>query len=109
LPKDENLQSEWKEKFLLLLHPFAPHIAEELFQNLKKNEIKKAYFATGNKNKFSRLQMVIEKNNLSFSISEYKDYKEVEETGITPLENTLQKLEPYKNTKRDFPIIATDS
>lgn len=33
-PKDEHLQKEWKEKFLLLLHPFAPHIAEELWQQL---------------------------------------------------------------------------
>jgi len=103
------LQEEWREKFLIILHPFAPHIAEELFQNLKKNEIKKAYLATGNKSKLTRLQMVIEKNNLPLSISMYQDYQEVEETGETPLENALQKIEPYKNIKRDFPIIATDS
>jgi leucyl-tRNA synthetase len=30
-PKDENLAKNWKETFLKLLHPFAPHISEELF------------------------------------------------------------------------------
>lgn len=31
VPTDEEFQDEWKEKFLILLHPFAPHIAEELW------------------------------------------------------------------------------
>ncbi len=33
LPKEQKLQQERKHKFLILLHPFAPHIAEELYQN----------------------------------------------------------------------------
>nr|MDD3719714.1 class I tRNA ligase family protein [Candidatus Gracilibacteria bacterium] len=38
LPKDKTLQKEWKEKFIIILHPFAPHIAEELWQLLGNNE-----------------------------------------------------------------------
>lgn len=31
VPSDEEFKNEWKEKFLILLHPFAPHMAEELW------------------------------------------------------------------------------
>jgi leucyl-tRNA synthetase len=31
IPTDEEFALEWKEKFATLLHPFAPHMAEELF------------------------------------------------------------------------------
>lgn len=34
LPRDDKLQKEWKEVYLRLLHPFAPHIAEELWAAL---------------------------------------------------------------------------
>lgn len=34
LPKDENLQKEWKNIFARLLHPFAPHLAEELWERI---------------------------------------------------------------------------
>lgn len=37
LPTDEEFIKEWKEKFAIILHPFAPHIAEELWQILGKN------------------------------------------------------------------------
>jgi leucyl-tRNA synthetase len=30
-PKDEVLKTEWQNTFIKLLHPFAPHIAEELW------------------------------------------------------------------------------
>jgi leucyl-tRNA synthetase len=33
-PKDENKATEWKKVFAQLLHPFAPHIAEELWSML---------------------------------------------------------------------------
>jgi len=32
LPKDDSLQTDWKRDFLKLLHPFAPHMAEELWE-----------------------------------------------------------------------------
>ena len=38
LPKDEEFQKEWKEVFTLLLHPFVPHLAEELWEILGKQE-----------------------------------------------------------------------
>lgn len=109
LPKDEKLQAEWSKKFLVLLHPFAPHIAEELYQEMRKEKYTSFYFATGNKQKITRLQMVIEKNNLGLSIADFDDFEAVEENWKTELENALQKLEPYTGKNFDFPIIATDS
>ncbi|MDD4151165.1 MAG: class I tRNA ligase family protein [Candidatus Gracilibacteria bacterium] len=34
MPKDEKLKREWKETFIKLVHPFAPHLAEELWERL---------------------------------------------------------------------------
>ena len=34
LPKDTILQNEWKNIFLRILHPFTPHLAEELWQRI---------------------------------------------------------------------------
>jgi leucyl-tRNA synthetase len=34
LPKDNKLQIEWKNVFIRLLHPFAPHLAEELWERI---------------------------------------------------------------------------
>lgn len=34
LPTDAEFTKEWKEKFAIILHPFAPHLAEELWQIL---------------------------------------------------------------------------
>ena len=36
LPTDPEFVTEWKEKFAIMLHPFAPHLAEELWQILGK-------------------------------------------------------------------------
>lgn len=36
LPKDIDYAQEWKESFAILLHPFAPHLAEELWSILGK-------------------------------------------------------------------------
>ena len=33
-PKDEKLKREWLEKFAIILHPFVPHFAEELWEML---------------------------------------------------------------------------
>lgn len=34
VPADAEFRSEWKEKVAVLLHPFAPHLAEELWESL---------------------------------------------------------------------------
>ena len=44
LPKDSEFQKEWKEVFAILLHPFAPHMAEELWKNL--GNAQSVYFAS---------------------------------------------------------------
>ncbi len=38
LPKDENLTKEFKEKLAIILSPFAPHLAEELWKRLWNKE-----------------------------------------------------------------------
>ena len=37
LPTDAEFVLEWKEKFAVMLHPFAPHMAEELYQLIINN------------------------------------------------------------------------
>jgi leucyl-tRNA synthetase len=48
LPKDESKMLEWKTKYTQLLHPFAPHMAEEIWEAIskKKTPILRSYFAT---------------------------------------------------------------
>jgi leucyl-tRNA synthetase len=43
LPKDSEFQKEWKETFTILLHPFAPHMAEELWESMWHTQ--SVYFA----------------------------------------------------------------
>lgn len=38
LPTDTEFQREWKSVFVRLLHPFAPHLAEELWQKLGNSQ-----------------------------------------------------------------------
>ncbi|MDD2870594.1 MAG: class I tRNA ligase family protein [Candidatus Gracilibacteria bacterium] len=38
LPKDIGLQDEWKSVFVRLLHPFVPHLAEELWERIGEKE-----------------------------------------------------------------------
>jgi leucyl-tRNA synthetase len=38
IPADTEFALEWKTAFAILLHPFAPHMAEELYSSLDKNE-----------------------------------------------------------------------
>ena len=38
LPKDNKLQAEWKNIFIRILHPFAPHLAEELWERIWKKD-----------------------------------------------------------------------
>jgi len=112
LPKDEIQAREWKEIFLKLLHPFAPHMAEECWEMLnpiKNKAISKVYFATGNAGKIERAQSLIEPLDSSIKIEAYRDIKEIEETGKTPLECALQKLEAYKGKDLDAPLIVADT
>jgi leucyl-tRNA synthetase len=37
-PKDESLRKEWLEKFAIILHPFVPHFAEELWEIIWNKE-----------------------------------------------------------------------
>ena len=38
LPQSEALQAEWKSTFVRILHPFAPHLAEELNERIGNSE-----------------------------------------------------------------------
>lgn len=44
IPVDTEFAQEWKESFTILLHPFAPHMAEELWSTLGK--VESVYMAT---------------------------------------------------------------
>ena len=44
LPKDEAKKTEWKNIFVRILHPFAPHLAEELWERIW--EKKSVFFST---------------------------------------------------------------
>jgi leucyl-tRNA synthetase len=37
-PKDENLKKQWLQNFAIILHPFAPHFSEELWEKLWNKE-----------------------------------------------------------------------
>lgn len=37
VPSDEELALEWKQNFSIMLHPFAPHMAEELWSLMDNN------------------------------------------------------------------------
>jgi len=39
LPKNIELQREWRKTFLVILNPFAPHLAEELWERMNKENI----------------------------------------------------------------------
>ena len=38
IPTDAEFATEWSERFAIMLHPFAPHMAEELWEKLEKKE-----------------------------------------------------------------------
>ena len=46
LPTEIELQREWREVFCKLLHPFAPHLAEELWERMHKNKVDSIFFAS---------------------------------------------------------------
>jgi len=119
-PQDSEKNKEWKRTFIRLLHPFAPHMAEECWEiinsplhpassNLEEEQITKIYFATGNKSKIERVDRLMKAINKNSSVEEYPDLVSVEETGSTSLECALQKLEPYKSLEIDTPILTVDT
>ena len=40
IPVDPEFATEWSERFAIMLHPFAPHMAEELFQIIQNEKFK---------------------------------------------------------------------
>ncbi len=44
LPKDIKNQYIWRENFCKILHPFAPHLREELWERMNKKEVKSLFF-----------------------------------------------------------------
>lgn len=82
LPKDTGKKAQWKESFLKLLHPFAPHLAEECWENIKGNNalILKAYFATGNDGKIKRAQSIFDSLKSALTLEKMPELIEVEET-----------------------------
>lgn len=84
--------------FIRLLHPFAPHMAEECWEKIapKREEILKVYFATGNDGKIKRAQSVLDTLRSKIQLQAIPELIEVEESGATPLECALQKIEVYR-------------
>jgi len=44
LPNDLELQREWRKNLLILLNPFAPHLAEELWERMNKQKVESIHF-----------------------------------------------------------------
>jgi len=99
LPKDESKMQEWKIKYTQLLHPFAPHMAEEIWESISKKKIPvlRAYFATGNEGKIKRAQSVLDTLKSQMKLESIPDFIDVEESGSTPMQCAMQKIEAYKS------------
>jgi len=110
-PQDPEKNLEWKRAFTQLLHPFAPHMAEECWEKLapQREKILKVYFATGNEGKVKRAQSVLDTLRSKISIEALPEMIDVEETGSTPLECAFQKLEVYKWKDYSIPVMAADT
>ena len=118
-PRDEALRQEWRTTFIQLLHPFAPHMAEECWEKINTplisfvergwERVSKIYLATGNAGKLERAQRIFKNIDADVVLETYPGIKEIEETGTTPMECALQKIEAYKDDTRDVPVMATDS
>ncbi len=110
-PKDAKKKIEWRQAFIKLLHPFAPHMAEQCWKKIapENQKYEKVYFATGNAGKVERANMALSPLWSNIDILQYPDTLEVEETGKTSIECALQKLEVYKNKNIDTPIMTADT
>lgn len=110
-PQDAAKNLEWKKAFVQLLHPFAPHMAEESWEILEQTEecYEKIYFATNNASKIERADKLLKSLNPNATIEQYSNIIEVEENGFTPAECAMQKLEVYKGRDIDAPIAVADT
>jgi len=110
-PQDEKMKQEWRQAFVRILHPFAPHMAEELWEQVQPEQAQytQALYATGNAVKIDRANLVLQSLGADITVSELEDVVDVEETGSTPLECALQKLEAYKGRDITTPIITSDT
>ncbi len=68
----------------------------------------KIYLASWNKQKLERLKKLFTKIDENVGIEIYPDLVNVKETWTTAMENTLQKIEPYKNKDIKHPILTID-
>lgn len=68
----------------------------------------KVYFASKNKSKLRRMNKIFKKIDEEIVIESVPELIEVEENGQDVLENSLQKILPYKN-KYCCPVIAGDT
>lgn len=90
-------------------------MAEECFEYFQKEQGKKSthfskiYFATGNAGKISRAQKVFSPLDPSVVIESFPHLIDTEETGTTPMECALQKLEAYRGIERDAPLVVADT
>lgn len=110
-PKDTEKKQQWRKAFIQLLHPFAPHMAEECWDKITSpiEGYSKIYFATNNTSKIERAQKLFSEIYSKAIVEKYSDIIEVEETGETSLECALQKLEVYKWKEIDAPIAVADT
>jgi len=110
-PQDTEKNLQWKRAFIQLLHPFAPHMAEECWELVapERQDILKVYFATGNDGKITRAQSVLDNLKSKITLDKIPELIEVEETATTPLECALQKIEAYKNKGYKVPIMVADT
>lgn len=111
LPKDESKMQEWKIKYTQLLHPFAPHMAEEIWESISKKKIPvlRAYFATGNEGKIKRAQSVLDTLKSQMKLESIPDFIDVEESGSTPMQCAMQKIEAYKSAWYTIPVMTADT
>lgn len=111
LPQDAAKKAQWKESFLKLLHPFAPHLAEECWEKLSSpyKMYSKIYFATENTSKIDRAQKLFSRIHPDVQIEKFPEIIDVVETGKTSLECALQKIEVYKEKNIDAPIAVADT
>ena len=99
VPQDEKLANEWKLTFIKLLHPFAPHISEEIYQHYLDVENKKTSI-------FFELwpeydEKLAEDNVINIAIQVMGKLRSTIQVSVdTPKEEILQKAKSEPNVAR---------